>query len=51
VRAKGLTLKGTLKVEKANLKDLNITEARVEGNMELSEVNLKKEQYKRRGWS
>jgi cytoskeletal protein CcmA (bactofilin family) len=40
VRAEGLTLKGTLKVEKANLKELNITEARVEGNMELSEVNL-----------
>jgi hypothetical protein len=40
VRAKGLTLKGTLKVEKANLKHLHIKEARVEGNMELSEVNL-----------
>jgi hypothetical protein len=27
-------------VENANLKDLYITEARVEGNMELSKVNL-----------
>jgi hypothetical protein len=40
VHAGDLTLKGTLEVEKANLKDLNITEARVEGNMELSKVNL-----------
>jgi hypothetical protein len=40
MRAEGLTLKGTLKVEKANLKHLHIKEARVEGNMELSEVNL-----------
>jgi hypothetical protein len=36
VSAEGLTLKGTLKVEKANLKELNIAKARVEGNMELS---------------
>jgi hypothetical protein len=40
VHAGDLTLKGTLEVEKANLKHLNITEARVEGNMELSKVNL-----------
>jgi cytoskeletal protein CcmA (bactofilin family) len=40
VRAGDLTLKGTLKVERANLGDLNITEARVEGNVELSKVNL-----------
>jgi cytoskeletal protein CcmA (bactofilin family) len=40
VRAKGLTLKGTLKVVKANLTYLDIREARVEGNMELSEVNF-----------
>jgi len=40
VWAEGLTLKGTLKVEKANLEHLNITEARVEGNMELSKVKV-----------
>jgi hypothetical protein len=40
VHARDLTLKGTLEVEKANLKHLYITEARVEGNMELSEVNI-----------
>jgi hypothetical protein len=40
VSAEDLTLKGTLKVENANLKELNITEARVEGNMELTGVDL-----------
>jgi cytoskeletal protein CcmA (bactofilin family) len=40
VLAGDLTLKGTLEVEKANLKYLKITEARVEGNVELSKVNL-----------
>jgi len=40
VYAGGLTLKGTLKVEKANLEALFIWEARVEGNVELSEVGL-----------
>lgn len=43
VHAGDLTLKGTLEVEKANLKHLNITEARVEGNMELTGVHLEKE--------
>ena len=49
VWAEGLTLKGTLKVKNANLKDLNILkglnieEARVEGNVELSEVHLEEE--------
>jgi len=40
VHARDLTLKGTLEVEKANLKHLYITEARVEGNMELSKVKV-----------
>jgi hypothetical protein len=42
------TLKGTLKVEKANLEHLNITEARVEGNVELSEVGLERGIYAER---
>lgn len=40
VNAEGLTLKGTLKVEFANFGTLYIANARVEGNMELSKVNL-----------
>jgi cytoskeletal protein CcmA (bactofilin family) len=40
VSAEGLTLKGTLKVEFAKFGELYIAKARVEGNMELSEVNL-----------
>jgi len=43
VHARDLNLKGTLKVEKANLKDLSIKEARVEGNMELTKVHLEDE--------
>jgi cytoskeletal protein CcmA (bactofilin family) len=42
VRAGGLTLKGTLKVKKAYLETLVIEEARVEGNVELSEVGLER---------
>lgn len=45
VWAGGLTLKGTLKVEKAYLEYLNITEARVEGNVELSVVGLEQGIY------
>jgi hypothetical protein len=48
VSAEGLTLKGTLKVGNANLKYLSITKARVEGNMELSEVNLERAIYAQR---
>ena len=40
VSAEGLTLKGTLKVEFAKFGELYIAKARVEGNMELSGVNL-----------
>jgi cytoskeletal protein CcmA (bactofilin family) len=43
VSAEDLTLKGTLKVEETNLEALDIARARVEGNMELSEVYLEKE--------
>ncbi len=43
MRAEDLTLKGTLKVEETNLEALDIARARVEGNMELSEVYLEKE--------
>ena len=42
MRAEDLTLKGTLKVEETNLEALDIARARVEGNMELSEVYLEK---------
>jgi len=48
VWARGLTLKGTLKVGNANLKYLSITEARVEGNMELTGVYLEKQIYAQR---
>jgi len=48
VRAGRLTLKGTLKVEKAYLEDLDITEARVEGNVELSVVGLERGIYAER---
>jgi hypothetical protein len=40
MRAEDLTLEGTLKVEETNLEALDIARARVEGNMELSKVNL-----------
>jgi hypothetical protein len=43
MRAEDLTLKGTLKVEETNLEALDIARARVEGNVELSEVYLEKE--------
>jgi cytoskeletal protein CcmA (bactofilin family) len=43
-----LTLKGTLKVEKAYLEALVIEEARVEGNVELSEVGLERGIYAER---
>jgi cytoskeletal protein CcmA (bactofilin family) len=48
VNAEGLTLKGTLKVEFANFGTLYIEKARVEGNMELTEVHLEENIYAER---
>ena len=46
--AEGLTLKGTLKVEFAKFGELYIAKARVEGNMELTEVRLEENIYAER---